>query len=196
MDMDERKTMLKKSFNVQNMRKLHNTIFLDRDGVINIERPDDYVKNYDEFEFCDGALEALEIIAHRFENIFIVTNQRGVGRNIMTLSDLEDIHKQMLSEIKLNGGRIDKIFFCTDLSNDSINRKPNTGMAFQAKEQFENVAFENSILVGNSKSDIYFGDKLDMTTVLVGDKYSKDETIYDIADFNYQNLLIFAKQFK
>lgn len=146
--------------------------------------------------FVMEALEALEIIAHRFENIFIVTNQRGVGRNIMTLSDLEDVHKQMLSEIKLNGGRIDKIFYCTDLSNDSINRKPNTGMAFQAKDQFENVVFENSILVGNSKSDIYFGDKLDMTTVLVGDKYDRSETIYDIADFNYQNLLIFAKQFK
>ena len=176
------------------MKQKYNSIFLDRDGVINIERPDDYVKNYNEFEFCEGALEALRIISQNFENIFIVTNQRGVGKNLMTELELINIHQQMLSEIQNNGGRVDRIFYCTDLTNNSINRKPNVGMAFQAQAEFGNTIFDECVLVGNSKSDIYFGKKMNMSTVLVGDKYHKSETIYDIADSNYQNLLIFAKQ--
>lgn len=172
-----------------------NSIFLDRDGVINVERTHDYVKNYDEFVFCDGALEALKMIAKEFENIFIVTNQRGVGRGIMTEKELINIHSLMLYDIIKEEGRIDYIFYCTDTNNNSINRKPNIGMAFQAQTLFDNVLFEESILVGNSKSDISWGNKLNMTTVLVGDKYDVHETIYNTCNYYCQNLLIFAKQF-
>lgn len=172
-----------------------NSIFLDRDGVINVERSGDYVKNYNEFVFCDGALEALKIIAQTFDSVFIVTNQRGVGRGVMTERELGEIHNLMIADIEKEGGRIDHIFFCTDVSNRSINRKPNIGMAFQAQSLFNVVDFEKSILVGNSKSDIDWGNKLKMTTVLVGDKYDKSETIYLTCNHYCQNLLIFAKNF-
>ncbi len=75
------------------------TLFLDRDGVINNRLADDYVKSWDEFEFIQGVLEALGIFARLFSKIFIITNQQGIGKNIMTLADLESIHAKMLDEI-------------------------------------------------------------------------------------------------
>lgn len=172
--------------------KLYKDIFLDRDGVINVERPDDYVRNVSEFEFIDGVLEAITILTRKFEHIFIITNQRGVGRGVMNIGDLTAIHDYMLKKIEENGGIIAKIYFCTDVESISVNRKPNIGMAFKAMEEFPSVIPHESVMVGNSKSDIEFGRKLGMYTVLVGCKYSKNDKIYNIVDANYENLYKFA----
>lgn len=167
-------------------------LFLDRDGVINIERPDDYVKNISEFVFTENALSAIKTLSEKFEYIFIITNQRGVGRNIMSIDDLNQIHNYMLSEITTSGGRITNIYFCSDLKPESINRKPNIGMAFQAQRDYPFTDFSKSIMVGNSKSDIEFGNKLGMYTVLVGDKYEKEHKIYNSINAYYENLHKFA----
>ncbi|NDV67853.1 HAD-IIIA family hydrolase [Dysgonomonas sp. 25] len=169
------------------------TIFLDRDGVINIERPNDYVKKPDEFIFIDGACEAIAQLSGQFRHILIVTNQRGIGRGKMTLSDLEDVHRYMLNEIEKHGGRIDKIYFCTDLTSDSINRKPNTGMAFQAQSDFPDIVFNRSIMVGNSRSDMEFANKLGIYSVLVGDKYNKEDKIYQTVKAYYPSLYNFVE---
>jgi histidinol-phosphate phosphatase family protein len=172
--------------------KRYKYIFLDRDGVINVERPDDYVKDIHEFVFIEGSLEAIAALSKVFDHIFIITNQRGIGRGIMTIDELNRIHDYMLSEIRKKGGNVSKIYFCTDTDSSSINRKPNTGMAFKAREDFPEVEFSQSIMVGNSKSDIEFGVKLGMYTVLVGDKYSKKDKIYKIVNANYENLYKFV----
>ena len=125
--------------------KPYNTLFLDRDGVINQQRPHDYVKTTGEFIFIDGALEALRLLSPLFKHIIIVTNQRGVGKGIMTRKDLEEIHAYMINEVSGQGGRIDKIYVCTDTSDYSKNRKPNTGMALQAKDDFPDIDFTKSI---------------------------------------------------
>lgn len=168
-------------------------IFLDRDGVINIERPDDYVKDVSEFIFEEKAIEAVAILSGKFERIFVVTNQRGVGRGVMTLADLELLHNYMVLKIEEAGGHIDKIYFCADVDAVSINRKPNVGMAFQACRDYPELIFTESIMVGNSRSDISFGNKLGMYTVLVGSKYPKGDKIYKEADVYYENLYKFVK---
>lgn len=171
-------------------------LFLDRDGVINVERPNDYAKNISEFIFVDEALQAIALLSKEFECIFIVTNQRGVGRGIMSLSDLNDVHAFMMSEIEKNGGHVTRIYYCTDIESTSINRKPNVGMAFQIQRDFTKVEFRESVMVGNSQSDIEFGKKLGMHTVLVGDKYSRDHKIYNDIDTYYENLYKFAETFR
>lgn len=176
--------------------KKYKYLFLDRDGVINTERPGDYVKNISEFVFIDSALDAIRILSEKFEYIFIITNQRGIGRGIMTIADLQRIHDRMLTEIEKNKGRITNIYFCADIDSTSINRKPNIGMAFQVQRDFLSVNFHQSIMVGNSKSDIEFGNKLGMYTVLVGDKYLKDDKIYKDIDAHYENLYKFAENYE
>src|SRR6187402_2725033 len=86
------------------------TLFLDRDGVINDEIVGSYITEWDEFRFCDGALEALRTLNEVFGNIVIVTNQRGVGRGLMSFETLKDISTRMTAAVAEAGGRIDKVY--------------------------------------------------------------------------------------
>ena len=144
-----------------------NTLFLDRDGVINRHRPDDYVKTWEEFEFIPDILESLAAWNKQFKHIVIVTNQRGVGKGLMSEETLLEIHKRMVEEIERNGGRIDKIYYCTDTNNDSPNRKPNIGMALQAKADFPDIDFSKSVMVGDSESDMEFGRRAGMKIIYI-----------------------------
>jgi D-glycero-D-manno-heptose 1,7-bisphosphate phosphatase/D-glycero-alpha-D-manno-heptose 1-phosphate guanylyltransferase len=168
------------------------TIFIDRDGVINRKRPGDYVKNREEFIFLPGVTEALAVLDKHFDRIFIVTNQRGVGRGIMTRETLDDIHTRMLQEIRAQGGRIDKIYVCTDI--DSPNRKPNIGMALQAAKDYPEIVFEESTMLGDSISDMKFGRNTGMTTVFIGKKDDVEEKDLPLIDCFFKSLLSFAQQ--
>lgn len=140
----------------------YENLFLDRDGVINRLRTDDYVKNWSEFEFMPGILEALAEWSKHFKLIIIVTNQRGVGKNLMSEVDLNIIHTKMLAIIKKHGGRIDRIYYCTAIDDNNTYRKPNIGMALKAKHDFPDLIFEKSIMIGDSYSDLKFAENVNM----------------------------------
>jgi D-glycero-D-manno-heptose 1,7-bisphosphate phosphatase len=143
------------------------TLFLDRDGVINEEKKEDYIRNWEEFRFYEGVREALEIFAGVFGRIVMVTNQRGVGKQLMTIDDLENIHANMAAEINEAAGRIDKIYHCSSLDNDCYERKPNPGMAHLAKKDFPEIDFSKSIIIGNKLSDMKFGRNAGIYTIYV-----------------------------
>lgn len=169
------------------------TLFLDRDGVINMETPGTYVTTWEEFVFCDGVLEALRTLNEIFGNIVIVTNQRGVGRGIMSLDTLIDIHHRMMDEINGAGGRVNKIYACTAVSDEDHNRKPNAGMAMQAREDFPEIDFRRSIMVGNSMSDMEFGKHLMMRTVFLTSKHDPYPLPHDLIDEQFDSLLMWTK---
>jgi D-glycero-D-manno-heptose 1,7-bisphosphate phosphatase len=143
------------------------TLFLDRDGVLNHEKDGDYIRNVSEFIFYDGVLECFKKVSPLFFKIIIVTNQRGIGRGLMTHEDLALIHENMKIAIEQVGGRIDKIYYAPDLDNEAHDRKPNIGMGLKAKEKFPEIDFTQSIMVGNNVSDMAFGKRLGMKTVFV-----------------------------
>ena len=135
-------------------------LFLDRDGILNKHLLGDYVRNWSMWEWLPGVLEAMPILAQRYQRIFIVTNQQGVGKGLMTEDDLNDVHRHMLADIETAGGRIDRVYVCTDLeSTHSPNRKPEIGMALQAQHDFPEVDFYRSVMVGDSKSDELFAQR-------------------------------------
>ena len=147
------------------------TLFLDRDGVINQRLPGDYVKRVEEFEFLPGALEAIRGLSQRFGVVVVVTNQQGIGKGIMTTNDLLEIHKVMRQKVSEAGGRLDNVYFCPELASaDPECRKPNTGMGLQAKKDFPEIEFTRSVMVGDSPSDMEFGQRLDMHTVYIGQR--------------------------
>ncbi len=168
------------------------TLFLDRDGVINHEKENDYINTWDEFLFYDGALEAFQIFAGIFKRIIIVTNQKGVGKGVTKEADLQIIHKNMQAKIEQNGGRIDAIYYCTDLDNDSANRKPQIGMGLQAIEKFSEIDITKAIMIGNNLSDMQFGRNLGVYNVLltttIADKNIKDDSI----DATFSDLSAFS----
>src|SRR5580693_4393687 len=133
------------------------TLFLDRDGVINHEKPLDYIHTWAEFVFYDGVKEAIKIFAKKFKYIIIVTNQKGVGKGLTKLGDLHTIHANMQAVIEDAGGRIDKIYFCTELQQTHPSRKPKPGMGLQAVKDLDYIDLSKTLMVGNTISDMEFG---------------------------------------
>lgn len=172
------------------------TLFLDRDGVINHEKANDYIHTWEEFTFYRGVPDAMKIFAAIFGHIIVVTNQRGVGRGLTKQKDLDIIHNNMCHEIKKQGGHIDRVFYCTDIDNDSPNRKPNPGMAYQAKKQFPTINFAHSLMVGNTLSDMQFGRSIGAFTVFLTTTRPEVNIHDENIDAVYPTLLHFAQAIK
>jgi histidinol-phosphate phosphatase family protein len=169
------------------------TLFLDRDGVINYEKKEDYIRNWSEFNFYPESLTALPLLAQKFSRIIIVTNQKGIGKGWMTDNDLSIIHQHMTKQIIELGGRVDAIFYCSDLDNESFNRKPQPGMAYQAKEKFSSIDFSKSIMVGNRMSDMEFGRNAGMHTVYLATTNPEAPFPDTKIDDRFDHLLQFAQ---
>ena len=144
------------------------TLFLDRDGVINVRKMGGYIETIEEFEFLPGVLEAISEFSKIFKHIFIVTNQQGIGKGIMDELDLGMVHEYMLHGIQKAGGRIDKVYFCPGLAKDKpFCRKPQIGMAILAKSDFPDVDFTKSLMIGDSLSDIQFAHHAGMQAIYI-----------------------------
>jgi len=147
------------------------TLFLDRDGVINHRIPDEYISRWEDFKFLPGVLEALGVFSQYFSRTVIATNQAGIEKELMTHEDLKSIHEQMMEYIMYHGGRIDEIYYCPFKADlDPLCRKPNPGMALEAQKDYPEINFTKSLMIGDSDSDIAFGNNLGMKTILVGNK--------------------------
>ena len=97
------------------------TLFLDRDGVINEREKDGYVKKVDDFSFVPGSIKAIEKLSGIFGRIVVVTNQGAVNRGMMTVDDLNTIHRLMLEAIIEGGGKITKVYFCPHTPDENCN---------------------------------------------------------------------------
>jgi len=168
------------------------TLLLDRDGVINHQKEGGYILSWEEFILYEGVKEAVEIFSKKFRYIFIVTNQRGVGKGMMQMDDLNNIHQQMKMEIEKAGGRIDHIYFCTDTESSSPNRKPNIGMGLQARKDYPAIDFSRCIMVGNSPGDMEFGKNIGATTVFLTTTKKDIDQPNKMIDYIYPSLIEFA----
>lgn len=168
------------------------TLFIDRDGVLNHEKKEDYIRNWSEFTFYEGVKEAMQQLNSVFGVIVLVTNQRGIGKGLMTLEDLDDIHSKMMKEITNAGGRIDKLYFCADYELDSYHRKPNPGMAETAQQDFPQIDMKRAVMVGNKLSDMRFGRNAGMYTVYIATTNPEVTTDDPLVDLRFDSLPAFA----
>ncbi len=114
------------------------TVILDRDGVLNRKQPQaQYVRNWSEWEWCPGSLEALRLLREAGYRAIVATNQAGIGRGAMTDTDLDAVHDHMTQEIRQAGGRIDAIYYCPHDWEDGCEcRKPKPGLLHRAQRDF------------------------------------------------------------
>lgn len=162
------------------------TLFLDRDGVINHRLIGDYVKHPGEFELLDGVADSIARANQLFGRVVVVTNQQGIGKKIMTERNLSEIHAYCDELLKKANAHIDRYYFAPGLAAETnVLRKPNGGMAEQAKADFPEIDFSKSVMVGDSNSDIEFGKLLGMKTVFIG------EGKHENADFTFEKLKLF-----
>lgn len=168
-------------------------LFLDRDGVINEEKNGSYIFSTDEFIFYKDALKAIVKLSECFDYIFVVTNQRGIGRGLMTTENLSEIHDFFIDEVKKAGGKINKIYFAPAMDNSDPLRKPNIGMGLAAKADFPDIDFSKSVMVGNNLSDMQFGKSLKMKTVFLHTTKDKIMLPHDLVDEQFGSLWAFAE---
>jgi histidinol-phosphate phosphatase family protein len=153
----------------------YSALFLDRDGVINTRIPGGYVRHPGEFEWMPGNPQAIAQLRPLFDYFFVVTNQQGIGKGLMTLAELEAVHDHMCAGLEKAGALPDRIYTCPDLKTVPENcRKPSPKMGLQAKADFPDIDFSRSVMVGDSLSDLQFGHNLGMRNVWVTGK-AEDE---------------------
>ena len=171
-------------------------LFLDRDGVLNRRIVGDYVRSWEQFEWLEGSLQALTDLRPRFKYMFIVTNQQGIGKGLMSESQLQVIHNNLKRDVAEAGGLIDAIFYSPDLADSgSETRKPAIGMALRAKQMFGDVDLERSIMVGDSPSDMKFGADSNMKNVLISEDQNVEKDLNIPVEAVFPDLLTFSQQF-
>jgi D-glycero-D-manno-heptose 1,7-bisphosphate phosphatase len=132
--------------------------FLDRDGVINRKAPEgQYITRWEEFEFLPRVAEAVALLNQASFKVIVVSNQRCVAKGLLTVENLEVIHRNMVEDLAASGAFIDAIYYCPhDVHPACSCRKPSPGMFFQAAREHQ-IDLANSWMVGDSDIDIQAG---------------------------------------
>lgn len=161
-------------------------IFFDRDGVINKRLIGDYVKNIEDFELIHSFVEFFKSIKNTNSLKIVITNQQGIGKSLMTESDLNNIHNFMQKQLlELAGHNFDDIYFCPDLAKkNSPRRKPNPGMILEAIKKW-NIDPKNSWMIGDSITDVIAGKKVGVKTVLISKNTPETDKIRP--DFHFRD---------
>lgn len=147
-------------------RPLRPAIFLDRDGVI-IENRADYVRSVAEVQFIPGAVQALAHLAPTPWPIVIITNQSAVGRGLISLTTVEEIHTFLLQHITQAGGRIDGVYVCPHHPEAKCAcRKPAPGMLQQAARELS-LDLAASVLIGDAVTDVQAAHAAGAQAILV-----------------------------
>jgi D-glycero-D-manno-heptose 1,7-bisphosphate phosphatase len=154
-------------------------IFLDRDGVINVDTG--YVYKIDDFKFFPDVMSTLKYFQKQNYMLFIVTNQSGIARGYFTLEDIEILNEYILNEFKKENITISKIYFCPHLPEDNCAcRKPNPKMLLDAQKEF-NIDMKNSWMIGDKESDMKAGYNAEIENlVLVGKQHPKSLAKYNV----------------
>jgi histidinol-phosphate phosphatase family protein len=157
-------------------------VFIDRDGVINVNRPD-YVKTVDELVLLPDALNALARLRESGLRSIVISNQAGVGRGLISPRELQRINDRLLGEISAHGGCITRIYYCTHRKEENCScRKPEIGLLLRAKEELD-IDLHRSYLIGDALSDIESGKRAGCRTILV---LSGRSGLNEVADWGSQ----------
>lgn len=143
-------------------------VFLDRDGVLNRKPTEgDYVKRPEELRLLPGAASAVARLNEAGATVILVTNQRGIGRGVMSEDDYFRVHEALCRRLRDHGAHLDAEYHCPDTAPSSPCRKPHTGLFLAALRDNPRVRLHASWVVGDSPADIAAGRALGCRTVLI-----------------------------
>jgi D-glycero-D-manno-heptose 1,7-bisphosphate phosphatase len=149
----------------------NNTIILDRDGTIVIDRG--YLADPDRLEFMPGAAEALRWLWERGYQLVVITNQSGVGRGLFTIECVEAMNARLRAMIEQAGAKLTKIYFCPHSPEaDCECRKPRLALMEQAATELH-FDPHRSVVIGDRDSDIEFGVRAGARTILISSELPK-----------------------
>jgi D-glycero-D-manno-heptose 1,7-bisphosphate phosphatase len=126
-----------------------------------------YVANWADFRLLPGVVEAIGRLNRAGIRVIVVSNQRGIALGLYTAANVEDIHSSLQNLLLAHGAHVDGFYFCPHDKRQCNCRKPLPGLFEQAVEKFPAITARQSIVIGDSLSDIEFGRRLNMKTVFV-----------------------------
>lgn len=143
-------------------------LFLDRDGVLNRKAAEgEYIGRWEEFHLLPGVEEAIAALNRSGRTVIVVSNQRGIARGRYTGADVEELHARLQEHLAAHGAHIDGFYYCPHDLDECDCRKPKTGLFRQAFRDFPEVSAENSLVVGDSLSDIQAARTLGMPSIFI-----------------------------
>ena len=152
-------------------------VFLDRDGVINVD-PNDYTTTIEQWIWAEGALEGIQKLTEAGFGIVIITNQACIAKGLQSEEGLEKLHRYMLDGIDRAGGSIIGIYHCPHKTGDGCScRKPEPGMLFKAAEDFS-IPLSETFMIGDSLTDMEAGKRAGTRTILI-DSDSNEKKVTD-----------------
>jgi histidinol-phosphate phosphatase family protein len=127
---------------------MRRAVFLDRDGVLNVYLPGDYVKTPDELSLLPGVGAVVQRLREAGYLTVLISNQQGVAKGLMTREDLEAVTEKLRASVPL-----DAVYYCPHLkSADCLCRKPNPGMLLQAAREHD-IDLAHSVFIGDTPTD-------------------------------------------
>jgi D-glycero-D-manno-heptose 1,7-bisphosphate phosphatase len=170
-----------------------NTVFLDRDGVINEKMPEgEYVRSVNELRLVPGVAAAVARLNRARLRVLVVSNQRGIALGLYGSRDVDAIHSALQEQLAVFGAHIDAFYICPHDRGACSCRKPLPGMFEQAQRDFDGITAAAGVMIGDSLSDMEFGRRTGMRTILIegsgsGDA-SADERARHLADWTCASL--------
>ncbi len=150
-------------------------IFLDRDGTLNEDKG--YTYKIDDFKLVDGVVDGLIKLKNDGFEFIIVTNQSGIGRELYSEKDMKIFNNYLVEFLKNEGITFLGIYYCPHRPDDNcLCRKPKIGLFKEIKKDYPLIKLEKSYMIGDNLSDLDFGNKIGVKTILLGNN-KKDDNI-------------------
>ena len=151
---------------------MNRAVFLDRDGVINRKAAEgDYVTRWEDFHFLSGVPQAIASLNQAGWKVIVISNQRCVAKGLLTVNELETIHRKMEAELASFGAKLDGIYYCPhDKNGGCACRKPSPGMLLKAAEEHQ-IDLSASWMVGDSESDTAAGKRAGCRTIRIASEF-------------------------
>lgn len=170
------------------------TLFLDRDGVVNVKIDNEYIHDVQRFEFREDFWHSAPKLFAMFGRHIVVTNQQGIDKGLCTMAEVEKVHQYMSSLMAEQGLLLDAIYCCPHLQGAGCGcRKPDVGMAFMAQRDFPDIDFSKSVMIGDSLTDVQFGRRCGMKTVWLKAEGELSEMENEQADYIVPSIMDFVK---
>lgn len=143
-------------------------VFLDRDGVLNRKPPEgEYIGKWSNFHLLPGVEKAIATLNRSGRRVIVVSNQRGIALGHYAAADVEALHAQLQQHLAAHGARIDGFYYCPHDVGQCECRKPRTGLFRQAFQDFPEASAQNSMVIGDSLSDIQAAKSLGMPSIFI-----------------------------
>jgi D,D-heptose 1,7-bisphosphate phosphatase len=165
---------------------LHHAVFLDRDGTINFDPG--YIKNPDDLKILPGVIDGIRKLKEQFGfKIVVVSNQAGVAKGLMTITDVEAVNSRLIDLLKDGNAILDAVYYCPfhpdhNTPEESKCRKPSPEMILKAASDLS-IDTNRSYMVGDRASDVECGLNAGVKSILL----NSDITELEISALHNKN---------